>query len=114
MMTNPVSSDQFGLPADTRKKINSVFATHENIENVIIYGSRAMGKFRDGSDIDLTIKGRNLDHNILSCVIRETEALNLPYLFDISIYDLVDNYDLCAHIDRVGKVFYSRSMEQKF
>jgi predicted nucleotidyltransferase len=47
----------FGLPLATLDKLNSVFAQHSAIENVLIYGSRAKGDYRLGSDIDLTIKG---------------------------------------------------------
>ena len=46
----------FGLPPATLDKLNSVFAQHNAIDSVVIYGSRAKGNYRPGSDIDLTIK----------------------------------------------------------
>jgi len=105
VMSNPGSLDPFGLSTEIHRKICAVFAGHEAIEKLIIYGSRAMGTFREGSDIDLTVYGENLDYELLSIIIREIEDLNLPYLFDISIYDHIEDPDLRSHIDRIGKVF---------
>ena len=54
----------FGLYPNSYKQILSIFQKHENIEKVIIYGSRAKGNYREGSDIDLTILG-NLNYDEL-------------------------------------------------
>ena len=45
----------FGLSLETRTKIQSVLASYPEIQKVIIYGSRAKGTHRPGSDIDLTL-----------------------------------------------------------
>ncbi|MDX5443176.1 MAG: nucleotidyltransferase domain-containing protein, partial [Hymenobacteraceae bacterium] len=58
---------------------------HE-IEQVIIYGSRAKGNYREGSDIDITLKGNNISEATLSQLSQEIDDLNTPYLFDISIF----------------------------
>ncbi len=55
----------FGLKADTIRKINEVFVRYPHIEKVLIYGSRAKGNFKNGSDIDLTLVGENLNLEIL-------------------------------------------------
>jgi len=47
----------FGLKKSTLNKLCSVFQSHGNIDSVILYGSRAKGSYKLGSDIDLTIKG---------------------------------------------------------
>ena len=46
---------QFGLKQEDIDKINHVFASYEGTDKVVIYGSRAKGNFKVGSDIDLTI-----------------------------------------------------------
>jgi predicted nucleotidyltransferase len=46
----------FGLDADTLRNIKKVFATLPNLEKVILYGSRAKGNYKDGSDIDITLR----------------------------------------------------------
>ena len=99
---------EFGLNQETIDKINSVFENHPEIEKVIIYGSRAKGNYRAGSDIDLTLMGNDLEYNLAETVNSEIDDLNTPYLFDISIFGKIDSPSLKEHIDRVGKVFYKK------
>jgi len=99
----------FGLDTDTLKKIKQVFSNFENIYKVIIYGSRAKGNYRKGSDIDITLLGENLNlNNSLYQIDEKLEELELPYTFDISIFSHIDNEYLREHIQRVGKVFYQK------
>lgn len=97
---------KFGLSEETIYKIQELFKKYPEITQAVIYGSRAKGNFRDGSDIDITLKGTNLSSAILSRIEQDIDELNTPYLFDISIYDQLNSIDLVEHIDRVGKVFY--------
>lgn len=99
---------KFGLTQNTLEKICSVFEKHPEVEEVIIYGSRAKGNFKEGSDIDITLKGKALTNEIKSKIYWEIEDLNTPYLFDISIYDQLNSPDLEEHINRIGKVFYRK------
>lgn len=96
----------FGLDTSTIRKIQSVFEKYPEIQKVIIYGSRAKGNFREGSDIDITLKGEKLDYSLLSSIEQDIDELNTPYLFDISIWDKLNSSSLVDHIERVGKVFY--------
>ncbi len=98
----------FGLNENTIIKINSVFENHSEIDEVIIYGFRAKGNFRNGSDIDLTIKGENIKYEILSKINQEIDDLNTPYMFDISIFKDLDSKELIEHINRIGKIFYKK------
>ena len=52
---------KYGLKEDTIKQMEAVFAKFPTIEKIILYGSRAKGNFRDGSDIDITLIGNDLD-----------------------------------------------------
>lgn len=99
---------EFGLNQETINKINSVFEKHPEIEKVIIYGSRAKGNYRAGSDIDLTLIGNNLEHNLAGTVNSEIDDLNTPYLFDVSVFGKLNSPSLNEHINRVGKVFYKK------
>ena len=76
---------------------------------MILYGSRAMGTYRRGSDIDIALFGENLSNQTIFDIQEEIEALYLPYSFDISIWERIENEDLLDHIRRVGKVFYERA-----
>ena len=63
---------QIGLRSDDVEAMHGVFKRHPDIREVLLYGSRAMGTYREGSDIDLTLKGC-LDHvNITKAKPRHT------------------------------------------
>lgn len=108
-MPSKETSQRFGLKAATIDKITSVFARHIAVESAILYGSRAKGNYRKGSDIDLTLTGEQLTYRTLLRIENEIDDLLLPYLFDISIFSHIDDPDVIDHIRRVGMPFYERS-----
>ena len=77
-------------------------------ETVVLYGSRAKGNYREGSDIDLTLMGDVLSHTQLNRIETQIDDLLLPYAIDLSIFESIDNANLIDHIRRVGVVFYER------
>lgn len=105
-MITKTDTNKFGLHTETLEKFHSVFRRYPEIKQVIIYGSRALGNYRNGSDIDITIKGENLTHKLLLTIMAEIDELNTPYFTDISYFDNIKNDALREHILRVGKVFY--------
>lgn len=98
--------EQFGLPSAALDKILSLLAQYQEIEAVKIYGSRAMGTHWRGSDIDLAIFGNC--EAIVGNLLTRLDELPLPYKFDVSDYSRIKNQELKQHIDRVGKIIYSR------
>lgn len=98
----------FGLLPTTLEKLNTVFAQHGAIDSVLIYGSRAKGNFRAGSDIDLTIKGDEIPFAEFMQIEDQIDDLLLPYTVDLSQYYQLENTDLVAHIDRVGVAIYNK------
>ncbi len=98
----------FGLRQETIKRINDVFAGYPLIERAVLYGSRAKGDFKNGSDIDLALVGQGFDISIQAKLRRDLDDLLLPYTLDISILDQIGNPDLLEHIKRVGVIFYDR------
>jgi predicted nucleotidyltransferase len=99
----------YGLKPETIAQIQEAIAKIETIDQVILYGSRAKGNYRNGSDIDITLLGENLSlNNAVYPLMDEIEELYLPYSFDISIFEHIDNAHLKEHIERVGKVFYKK------
>lgn len=99
---------RFGLKESTINHINAVFSQYPDIEKVVLYGSRAKGNYRDGSDIDLTLMGGALSHAQLNRIETQLDDLLLPYTIDLSIFESIDNENLIDHIWRVGVVFYER------
>lgn len=100
---------KFGLSDMDFEKINLVFTKFPTIRKVLIYGSRAKGNFREGSDIDLALFGNHLENETIFQLVNEMDELNLPYLFDFCIYDQLDSTNFKEHIDRIGQVFYSNN-----
>jgi predicted nucleotidyltransferase len=98
----------YGLSQDTLNALISVFDRHGEIRKVILYGSRAKGNFKKGSDIDLTLAGKDLTWDKVVCVEEELDDLLLPYKLDISCLEQLNNTELIDHIKRVGKVLYQR------
>ena len=99
---------QYGLSDRTLNTLYAIFNKYSGIKQVILYGSRAKGKYRPGSDIDLSIKTNNsFTRDKFLHINRDFDDSDIPYFVDVSIYDKISNFDLKAHIDRVGKVLYS-------
>lgn len=97
---------KFGLDAKIIKSINSIFSNYAQIESVSIYGSRAKGNFKEGSDIDLVIKAPKLKTKDLLKIENEIENLMLPHKIDLSLFHQIENSDLIEHIQRAGIVFF--------
>ncbi|WP_404363768.1 nucleotidyltransferase domain-containing protein [Marinobacter sp.] len=105
-------ADQSGLPEKAIVALQDVFRSHPRVREVTLYGSRAMGTFRNGSDIDLTIHGREIDWQELLDIEQEIDDLLLPWKTDLSLYDQIDNESLREHIQRVGVCFWEREQSE--
>jgi predicted nucleotidyltransferase len=101
----------FGIPSDTYQRICKIFETFSTIEKVIIYGSRALGTFTHGSDIDLCLIGEEITDDIILAVKLDIDSLNTPYFFDISVFHLVSSEQLINHIDTYGQIFFSKTIK---
>ena len=97
-----------GLSAATVDKICGVLARHPQVEKAILYGSRAKGNYKHGSDIDLTLEGEGLGYHDLLGIMGELDDLLLPYTIDLSIFRMLVHEGLREHIQRVGQEFYCR------
>jgi predicted nucleotidyltransferase len=103
---------RFGLKEAIIQKICGVFAKHPPVEKAILYGSRAKGNYKNGSDIDLTLLGGDgLTLDELHRIMGEIDDLLLPYTIDLSIFHQVSDPDVIEHIRRVGVVFYEKETE---
>jgi len=79
------------------------------VQQAILYGSRAKGNYKEGSDIDLVLIGNeDLNDRLLARIDMEIDDLLLPYMVDLSILSHITDPDVIDHIRRVGVVFYSR------
>ncbi|MCC6300832.1 MAG: nucleotidyltransferase domain-containing protein [Anaerolineales bacterium] len=100
---------RFGLKETTIQKICAVLNHYPQVEQAILYGSRAKGNYKNGSDIDLTLRGKDLTMSTLYQIMDELDELLLPYTIDLSIFDTIGDPDVIEHIQRVGVTFYDKS-----
>ncbi len=98
--------NDFGLKKNDIELISSVLAKYREIDKVCIFGSRAKGNFKNGSDIDLAVFTNNFNSEILSHLNNELDELPLPYKFDVLDYKKLKNNDLKDHIDKWGREIY--------
>ena len=91
-----------GLTDEEWELIRSVLAAHPEVTQVKLFGSRAKGNAKPGSDIDLAFFGA-LDDLQAQSIQSELEELPLPYKFDVQPYASIQYAALREHIDRVGR-----------
>jgi len=103
---------RFGLEESDIQAICGVFTKYPQVEKAVLYGSRAKGNYKNGSDIDLTLLGgEDLTLEVLYRIMDEIDDLLLPYTFDLSIYRQISDPDVIDHIRHVGVVFCERERE---
>ncbi len=100
---------QFGLNDRTVKELFEYFSSKPEIEKVLIYGSRAKGTFKNGSDIDFAVWTTGKSAYDLK-IEAELNGLETPYMFDVTDYNNLSHEGLKASIDRDGKVFYNNPL----
>lgn len=100
---------KYGLPERTIQKLCEVFSHYPEVEKVVLYGSRARGTYKNGSDIDLTLWGAELSHSVLSRIDSELDDLLLPYMIDLSNFSQIENPAMIQQIQRDGVNLYEKS-----
>ena len=93
-----------GLTQADIKRITAAVKQFPEIDDVLIFGSRAKGTYKKASDVDLAIKGTAVTpETIQRLSFLLNEELPLPYFFDVVHYEALENQLLIEHINRIGK-----------
>jgi predicted nucleotidyltransferase len=104
----------YGLLDRDLEHILAAVKSLPEISQLVLFGSRAKGTYKAGSDVDLAIKGAAVSYET---ALKLAEILNeekpLPYFFDVVHYEGINEPRLVEHIDRVGVVLYSKEMERQ-
>ena len=96
-----------GLRQQDLDLVVSVLSTFPTLSEAIVFGSRAKGNYRMGSDVDIALKGENLNLDVINTIsFLLNEETTLPYKFDVLNYHSIKNDELLAHINRVGVSIY--------
>lgn len=96
-----------GLSESDLAAMIDVLSQFASVDTALIFGSRAKGTYKPGSDVDLAVKGESLSYDDVSRIgyLLNEETL-MPYQFDVLQYEAIRSSELIDHIDRVGVVVY--------
>jgi predicted nucleotidyltransferase len=98
---------KFGLQQRDIDYISQALKKYPEISEAVIFGSRAMGNHKKGSDIDIAVKGEAVSHHVISSLTNMLqEELPIPFFFDIIHYETITSGNLLDHINRVGITIY--------
>lgn len=95
--------ERFGLTTKQLELIEGAIRRFDGVRDVVVFGSRAMGNYKPGSDMDIAIKGRNVAFELSNLL---NEELPLPYYFDVVHYESLESESLTRHIDEYGITLY--------
>jgi predicted nucleotidyltransferase len=107
------STERFGLKQTVIEQISHVLAIFPEVERAVLYGSRAKGKHKPGSDIDLALMGDQLTESRMLELETRLDDLLLPYKLDLCRFHALQNQSLIDHINRVGKDFFRRQPKSR-
>lgn len=102
------ADDQWGLSEEVQTQLRNCFHAEPKIQRVFLFGSRAMGNYKLGSDIDLALDAPEMSFNEWLAFQLKLDELLLAYKIDTILLHFVDQNDLKEHIHRVGVVFFER------
>ena len=99
-----------GLSTATLEKVRTVLERFPEVERAVLFGSRAKGSHKPGSDIDLALEGTALDWRIAGRIYEALDDLLLPYSFSLIIHDQATDPEVAAQIARVGISIFERQL----
>ena len=98
----------FGLSTQDIDLLVETLRRYPDIEEAIVFGSRAIGNYKEGSDVDIALKGNLLPETSSKIYVEFNEHLPLPYKFDVIAYSAISHKPLLEHIDTHGKTLYRK------
>ena len=102
-----------GIPEVDSQQILKLIHTHPHVEKVVLYGSRALGRQRAGSDIDLCLEAPSMKLGELLELGAQLDDLLLPWQIDLQLRHLIAHEGLVAHIERAGQLLWERSPNER-
>jgi len=105
---NKKEKNSFGLSDRDMKTLQDIFKKYPDVKNVFVFGSRAKGTYKQGSDIDLAIMNKGVKDTFIRKMKSDFEDSSLPYTVDLVNYPTLKHPELKNHIDRVGVPLFQR------
>ncbi|HJN35750.1 MAG: nucleotidyltransferase domain-containing protein [Prochlorococcus sp.] len=101
-----------GIPQRESSLLLKKLQQEPAVQRVLLYGSRALGRHRSGSDIDLCLEAPAMGLQELLELGARLDDLMLPWPIDLQLRHLIDHADLQAHLERAGEVLWERCERQ--
>jgi predicted nucleotidyltransferase len=98
---------RFGFDDWIFNRIIAVFAEFKNVEKAVIFGSRAGLNYKNYSDIDIAVFGKNLSRDEFVKLCDKIDSLDLVYKTDVVHFEILQNQDLKEKILRDGVVVFT-------
>ncbi|MDG6881291.1 Nucleotidyltransferase domain [Phocoenobacter uteri] len=103
-------NNSFGIYEKSFNLIVKTLFSFPEIEKAWIFGSRALGNYKKGSDIDIALEGKNINLDTLANLSGLlNDELEIPYELDLIDIKNCDNTDLLTHIKQKGILFLNRT-----
>ena len=102
-----------GIPQADSQQLLELIRSHPHVEKVVLYGSRALGRQRAGSDIDLCLEAPSMKLGELLELGAQLDDLLLPWTIDLQLRHLIEHEGLLAHIERAGQLLWECSPNAK-
>lgn len=98
----------YGILEPTWRRLLDLLSAQPEIQRAVLYGSRAIGTARPGSDIDIVVEGPGIS---LETILRLRSLLrqsSIPYVVDVLAWDQIRDPAVRDHIVRRGIVIWKR------
>lgn len=108
-MNETLTTNPFGLYENSFRLIVETLKEFSAVEKAWIFGSRALGNYKKGSDVDIAIAGKSVDFDVVAALYGKlNEEVSQPYFIDIVDVNAVESAALKQHITEKGIAFYQR------
>ena len=97
-----------GIPDAESTKVLELIQRHPRVRRVVLYSSRALGRHRPGSDLDLCLDAPDMELGELLKLGGALDDLLLPWRIDLQLRHLIDHKGLLDHLERVGQVLWTQ------
>jgi predicted nucleotidyltransferase len=96
-----------GIPERCAQQLLDLLTAQSQLEAIWLFGSRAMGRYQPGSDIDLCLDAPLLSHASHLTLLAAIDDLLLPWRVDLLLLHQLDA-EVLAHVQRVGRCIWKR------
>lgn len=104
---------KYGLSEQQLQQIIAFIKNYPEVEKAVLFGSRAIDTFKEGSDVDIALFGEAVTASLAMGIKFDIEEdTYLPFFFDFIAWPTITNEALKEHIDKVGVLIYRKGWRE--